>query len=233
MAHLFVSLPDICGFATSAQPSFAQKRRVQGLYTFSTQMLLKPQGDEAQGFKREWLRYSNGTPSRTGLNVYLLVDPANSKRKKSDWTAAWVVGLGPDENYTILDVLRDKLNLAERAERLFELVSTRRPLLVAYEEYGLQADIQFIQHLQEERNYRFTIRPVGGTMGKADRIRRLLPLFEQGRIILPRTRRQPARDWQRRVRTKFPPVPSGGAKPLVPLSEVDETHRHQVVDGRF
>jgi hypothetical protein len=34
-------------------------------------------------------------------------------------------------------------------------------------------------------------------------------------------------------RTKFPSVRSGWAKPRVPLSEVDETHRHQVVDGEF
>jgi hypothetical protein len=46
-------------------------------------------GDEVPGFKREWLVYANGQPTRTGLNVYLLCDPANSKRKKSDFTAMW------------------------------------------------------------------------------------------------------------------------------------------------
>lgn len=35
------------------------------------------------------------------------------------------------------------------------------------------------------------------------------------------------------VRTKFPSVPSGGAEPLGPVSEIDETHRNQVVDGEF
>jgi len=178
--------PDNC--VLMAPETLAQKRRTQGLYVFSTQMLLKPQGDDAQGFKREWLRYSQGQPKREGLNIYIVCDPANAKKKRSDFTSMWVVGLGPDNNYVVLDVLRDKLNLGERAERLFELVERWKPLLVGYEEYSMQADIQHIEHLQNERNYRFRIKPLGGSMAKEDRIRRLMPLFEQGRIILPPSR---------------------------------------------
>jgi len=168
--------------------TLAEKRRMQGPYVFATQMLLNPKGDDAQGFKREWLRYAKGEPNRHGLNVYIIVDPANAKRKRSDFTVMWVIGLGRDRNYVVLDVLRDKLSLRERAERLFELVDRWKPLLVGYEEYGLQADIQHIEHLQEERNYRFKIQALGGSTGKEDRIRRMLPVFEQGRIILPPTR---------------------------------------------
>ena len=140
------------------------------------------------GFKREWLRYSAGQPRREGLNVYILVDPANAKKKRSDYTSMWVLGLVPDQNYVVLDLLRDKLTLGERAERLFELVNLWKPILVGYEEYGMQADTQHIEHLQHERNFRFRIKPLGGTTGKEDRIRRLMPLFEQGRIVLPPSR---------------------------------------------
>jgi len=178
--------PDNC--VLMSPETLAGKRRTQGPYTFATQMLLNPKGDETQGFKREWLRYTKGDPNRHGLNVYLIVDPANAKRKKSDFTAMWVIGLGADRNYVILDVVRDKLNLPQRADLVFQLVERWRPLLVGYEEYGMQADIQHIEHLMEERNYRFKIHPLGGGMGKEDRIRRLLPLFEQGRIYLPDTR---------------------------------------------
>ncbi len=168
--------------------TLAQKRRTQGLYVFSTQMLLKPQGDDAQGFRREWLQFASGQPSRAGLNVYIVVDPANAKKKRSDFTVAWVIGLGRDERYVVLDVLRDKLNLSERSDRLFDLVEQWKPILVGYEEYGLQSDIQHLQHLMDERNFRFRIVKVGGTTGKVDRIRRLMPLFEESRIILPRSR---------------------------------------------
>lgn len=36
-------------------------------------------------------------------------------------------------------------------------------------------------------NYRFEITELGGTLAKADRIRRLIPIFEDGRFHLPYT----------------------------------------------
>ena len=166
----------------------ADKRRDQGPYTFSSQMLLNPKGDSTQGFQRSWLRYTKAEPHGRGLNIYIIVDPANSKRKRSDWTTMGVIGLGSDKNYTLLDVVRDRLNLNERADMLFDLHEKWLPLGVGYEEYGLQADIAHIEHLQHERNYRFKITPLGGSMSKVDRIRRLMPIFEQGRFYLPAAR---------------------------------------------
>lgn len=167
--------------------TIVNKRRLQGPYTFSTQMLLNPKGDDSQGFRREWLCYLNGKAERRGLNVYILVDPANAKKKSSDWTSMWAIGLGADKNYVILDALRDRLNLAQRADALFDFHEKWAPLGVGYEEYGLQADIQHIEFLQAQRNYRFKITPLGGSTSKADRIKRLLPIFEQARIYIPRS----------------------------------------------
>ncbi len=168
--------------------TLAAKRRIQGFYTFQCQMLLNPKGDETQGFRREWLRYSKGEPRRGGLNVYLLVDPASKKNKTSDYTTIWAVGLGRDKNYVVLDVIRDRLNLTQRTDKLFEMHEKWLPLKVAYEEYGLQADIEHIEYVQEERQYRFGIKPVGGKLSKPDRIKKLMPLFENGRVFLPQTR---------------------------------------------
>lgn len=176
--------PDNC--VLMAPETLMDKRRAQGQYTFGTQMLLNPMGDSSQGFKREWLCWSASRPTREGVNVYLIVDPANTKKKKSDWTCMWAIGAGRDRNYVVLDVVRDKLNLKERADALFELHEKWLPLGVGYEEYGMQADIQFIEHLQNERNYRFKITPLGGSMSKPDRIKRLVPVFEEGRMYLPR-----------------------------------------------
>lgn len=167
--------------------TLARKRRDQGPYTFGTQMLLNPKGDAAQSFKEEWLQYT-GNVTRAGLNVYIVVDPANEKRKSNDYTCMWVVGLGPDRNYVVLDVIRDRLNLTERTNKLFDLHETWAPLLVGYEKYGMQADIQHIQTVQEERNYRFPIHELGGSTPKLDRIKRLIPIFEDGRIYLRRVR---------------------------------------------
>ena len=169
-----------------AKDSLALKRRSMGPYIFATQMLLNPKGDEFHSFKIEWLNFRDGENHDKGLNKYILVDPANSKSKRSDYTAMWVLGLGPDENYYVLDFLRDRLNLIERADTLFALHKRWRPKKVGYEEYGVQADIDHIKDKQKRDNYRFEIVSMGGNkLSKDDRIKRLMPIFEQGRIILP------------------------------------------------
>lgn len=162
-----------------------RKRRDQGPYTFGAQMLLNPKGDALQGFRREWLRYLDAPVERQGLNVYLLCDPANEKRKENDYTSIFAIGLGEDENIIILDMVRDRLNLAERTRWLMDLHRKWKPLKVGYEKYGKDSDIQHIQSEQRRLNYRFPIVELGGATPKPDRIKRLIPLFEQGRIYLP------------------------------------------------
>lgn len=160
------------------------KRIIQGQYTFGTQMLLNPKGGSAQTFQKAWIK-KHDTRNTAGMNVALLCDPANEKRKTNDYTTFWVVGLDRNKNYVWLDLIRDRFNLTERTAKLFELHEMWRPKLVGYEKYGMQADIQHIQHIQKETNYRFDIIELGGQTPKLDRIRRLIPLFEQGRMYLP------------------------------------------------
>jgi hypothetical protein len=62
-----------------------------------------------------------------------------------------------------------------------------RPLAVGYEQYGMQADIHHIREEQSRNNYRFGIIELGGSMPKIDRIKRLIPIFEQNRFYLPPT----------------------------------------------
>lgn len=165
----------------------AEKRRDMGPYVFSAQMLQNPTADSTQGFDRKWLRYYRKSPRevRGGLTVYMLVDAASEKRKTSDYTAAWIVGLGQDRNAYVLDVVRDRLNLKERGDLVMRWHREWRPAYVRYERYGMMADIEYIKERQDRENYRFSIDEVGGQTAKNDRIRRLVPWFEQGRIWLP------------------------------------------------
>lgn len=195
--------------------ALAEKRRQMGPYVFGCQMLLNPAADTAQGFRAEWLRrYAPGAavghvfaPGKSGdgiggvfggdsragaslerwlhCNRYLLVDPAGERKKSSDYTVMLVVALAPDGNRYLLDGVRDRLNLTGRAAALFRLHRAWRPLATGYEKYGMQADIEHVRAEQERRNYRFDITPLGGPMPKKDRIRRLVPEFEQGRMLLP------------------------------------------------
>ena len=162
-----------------------QKRRDMGPYTFACQIMQNPKSDETQGFLVEWLRYyDNANPAN--MNIYLLVDAASGKRKHNDYTAMWVVGLGPDQNYYVLEMVRDRLNLTQRGRKLMELHRKWLPKEVRYERYGLMADIEHIKSVQEQETYRFDIAEVGGQSPKEDRIKRLVPLFEQGRVYMPR-----------------------------------------------
>lgn len=171
----------------------AKRRRDLGVYMFASQMLLDPVADRAQGFREEWLRYypNSRIGNFEGLNKYLLVDPANDKKKQSDFTAMAVIGLGSDQNYYLLDAIRDRLNLRERADAVFSLHRRWKPKGVGYERYGMQADIDYLKERMGEENYRFEITEVGGQVSKPDRIRRMIPIFAPaeeggtGRFLLP------------------------------------------------
>jgi len=154
------------------------------------------------GFKREWVKYYKKMPASSvkRMNGYILVDAASSKKKGSDYTSMWVIGLNVDRNRYALDMVRDRLNLKERGDRLFALHrkwsdAGLRIKQVRYERYGLMADIEHLQARMEDEGYRFQITEVGGVTSKADRIKRLLPIFEQGQMWLPEN--MYVTDWQK------------------------------------
>ena len=162
-----------------------EKLRDMGSFTFSAQMLQDPLQDNIMGFKKEWLRYYKSLGSTDEWNRYLLVDPASEKKKSSDYTVIMVIGLAPDNNYYLLDGIRDRLNLTEKTERLFEFHRKWKPTRTGYEKYGMQADIEHIQYVMDQENYRFDIQVLGGTEPKVDRIRKLVPIFENHRFWMP------------------------------------------------
>jgi len=164
----------------------AKKYAEQGAYIFGAQMLLNPIADSIQNFKFEWLKYYGGWDKRRMVgNIYILCDPANSKKKTSDYTVFMVIAAVSDGNFYLVDAVRDRLNLKERTSTLFSLVNQYRPLMVGYEQYGMQSDIEHIKEKMEQLNYRFQIKELGGKMAKNDRIGRLVPDFEGSRIYLP------------------------------------------------
>ncbi len=161
-----------------------KKRREMGPYIFGSQMMQNPTADKAQGFREEWLRYWPAEHT-ANLNRYILVDPAGKKKKTNDYTVITVIGLGPDKNYYVLRWIRDRLNLAERTKALFDMHRRFKPIKVGYEEYGMQSDIEHVKGEQERMNYRFEIVALGGKLDNEDRVKQLVPVFEQGRVYIP------------------------------------------------
>lgn len=176
-----------------SQADLDRKRKEMGPYIFGSQMLQNPVADAVMGFKADWIQFYELTnlDGRTGLNTRgwntaILVDPANSKRKRNDYTTMLVIGWSPDGMYYLLDGIRDRMNLTERTSELFRLARKWPRARVGYEQYGMQSDIGHIQSEMETQNWRFALREMGGQMAKEDRIRRLVPIFEQGQLWLPR-----------------------------------------------
>lgn len=136
--------------------------------------------------KKSWVQfYDSGQFAE--MNKIMLVDPAGGRKdKRSDFTAIWVIGLGADDNVYVLDMVRDRINMAERTEIIFRLHRKWKPLQVRVERYGLMADVENLRNEQNRRNYRFPLVEVGGATKKEDRIRRLVPYFQAGRVWFPR-----------------------------------------------
>jgi predicted phage terminase large subunit-like protein len=164
----------------------AETRQRMGPYTFAAQFLLDPAATRDQAFHDDWLRYFDPDEGDTDeMRKYILVDPASSKKKDSDYTVMVVIGLAADQNYYLLDAVRDRLNLTERCAALLRLHRKWRPERVGFERYGMLSDIEYVHEKQRLENYRFEIIELGGKLSKEDRIRRLIPIFESGRFFLP------------------------------------------------
>lgn len=167
------------------QKQFDDKVEQQGSYISACQLLLNPVSDKVQSFKTDWMRFYDTLVDWDKWNIYITVDPASKKKETSDYTVMCVIGLAPDNNYYLLHAVRDRMNLTQRTETLFTLVQQYKPIAIGYEEYGMSCDIEHIEYVQNQKNYRFTIVPLGGPMKKEDRIKRLVPIMEKFRFYFP------------------------------------------------
>lgn len=166
-----------------------EKRKDMGPYVYNTQMLLNPVAKEEQKFQYNWLQWYKKLPDN--LTLFLLCDPANTKKVKksgSDYTVYCLIGLDSRDNRFLVDIIRDRLTLTERWEALKKMVRKWPNIQkIGYEQYGMTADIQHFEKMMEVESFYFP-RPVelsGNKLSKEDRIARLIPQFERGRIWLP------------------------------------------------
>lgn len=160
-------------------------------YVYAGQYLQEPVPIGGGEFKSDWINYySSQAFDPKGCNIFILVDPATSKKKTSDYTAMAVWALAPDQNYYLIDGVRERLNPTERVDRIFELhrkwnAKTGKPPKVGWEQYGMVSDIHYIKERQQEENYRFALTEIKSGVNKEERIRRLVPPMQGGQIWLP------------------------------------------------
>jgi predicted phage terminase large subunit-like protein len=174
-----------------------EKRRDMFDYNYVGQYLQEPVPLGGGEFVDTWLNYYDNSGIKVKeMNLYLICDPAGGeeikkkRKKKSDYTTFMVIGTAPDNNYYMLDMVRDRLNPTERVDKLFELHRTwnglsGKPPRVGYEKYGIQSDTHYIRQKQNEEGYRFPLVELGGSIEKNTRIRRMIPDLQQGRWWFP------------------------------------------------
>lgn len=160
---------------------FQQRPLTQGGTVFSESMLQRYESPPAH--------------ASHNCNIYMLVDPGGSnkvKTSKHDYTVIAVIGVGVDGNFYILDMVRDRIDLKERTELMFNMHRYWQPIGVFYEQVGVQSDLTYIRHLQETGNYRFQINEIGKSVKggnafakKETRIKRLVPDMLNGRWYAP------------------------------------------------
>lgn len=165
-----------------------QKRKeYRNPYNFSCQISLNPVPNDKQKFLYDWIRWHTWDLPET--NDYILVDPAKEKKKNSDYTAMWLIGVDGYKRMWVKGIVRDKLNNKEKWQKLVELIdksSDPANIKVGYETYGMQSDIEFMEDKMTENKMYFEIIPLGGNVSKKDRIRDLISDFIDGKFLFPR-----------------------------------------------
>jgi hypothetical protein len=170
-----------------------KKKRDLSPSTLACQYLQNPLAGEERIFKMEWLRYYEVRPET--LNVAILVDPADSKSASACNSAFAVIGLDKARNKYLLDGACHKMGLKERWEMLKRLrkkwlrAAGVRLVLVGYEKYGMQADIQYFNERMDLEKYHFPIQqlnwPREGGHSKNERIERLVPDHQTWQFFYP------------------------------------------------
>ncbi len=160
-------------------------------YQFSAQYLMSPVPAEDQTFRPEYWNkpgfYYDRLPNN--LKIYVMVDPANTQRKGSDYTALITVGLDASGDLWLVDIIRDKLTLDGRAKLVCDILIKHGIHLVHYESVGFQSsDIKSIKEMGHQKDWYINVVEVKATrQSKEDRIRGLQYYFEQGKIHWPKS----------------------------------------------
>lgn len=192
------------GNAVLRTPAYIEdKRQNMAGFVFSSQMLCNPLDGDSFKFLDDWIpkriRQEDIEAHKDRYNFYIIVDPANTKKKTSDYTSMVVIAASSDKKYCIADIIYDKLFPAERRDTLFKLVTrwtnSRAKPTVFYESNGMSADYHMINEKMKETSFYFTMiaattkprlradQRIGGEPLKIQRIMALEPIFRNGQIV--------------------------------------------------
>jgi len=177
-----------------SRTEWERKLLTQSDSTIACQQLLNPLAGTNRVFDVNDLKEYQVRPD--ALMVYIMVDPARSKKKDSANTAMAVVGVDEKSAKYLLDGFDHQMDLMERWQNMRDLWAKwrRAPgvqgIKVGYEVYGAQADMDYFEERKRtESASQFDIEllewPNDGPGSKDDRIQRLLPDVRSHAFFLP------------------------------------------------
>jgi hypothetical protein len=182
------------------EPVFLEKERWEEIkkttstYTVACQQLLNPIAGSDIAFKEEWWNEWEIRPYT--MNLYIMCDPAHSRKKGSNRTAIAVVGVDANYNKFLLDGVCHRLSLSERwgfiksLRTKWKRAPGIREVKIGYERYGAQSDIEHFKEMMRIDGSSFPVYELnwtggGGSQSKRDRIQRLEPDLKDGSFFFP------------------------------------------------
>jgi hypothetical protein len=169
------------------------KKSRQSKPILAAQQLLNPLAGSESRFDLKWLNFWEIRPKR--LNIYILCDPSKGRHATSDRTAFAVIGVDINRNKYLLDAICHRMSLSKRWTTLLNMQKrwAKMPgsciVLVGYEQFGMQTDIEYFEERMQREQYSFPIEevkwPRQGPKSKQQRIERLEPDFRMARFRLP------------------------------------------------
>ena len=168
-----------------SQQELKKRLMAEGWAHFSAQYLNDPVPEENATFKRDYFRYYDSSDLKGRLlNKFLLLDPAISLKKDSDYSAFVVVGHDEHDLIFILDLIRQRLLPSDIINTIFHLRDRWNLVDVGIEQVAFQKALAY--SIREDP--RFKSRPFHITelkpneRTKDQRIKGLQPLYENLKI---------------------------------------------------
>lgn len=175
------------------QEQWTEKKIIQGPATIACQMLQNPiAGQQAMFDPADLMRWEVRPAT---LNIYIMVDPARSRKKGSANTAVAVIGVDSGRNKYLLDGFNHRMDLKRRWEALRQMRTVWinqvgvQGVYIGYEAYGAEADMDYFHEQMETEKNAFPIEelrwPRDTEPSKDDRVQRLGPDFRNHKFYLP------------------------------------------------
>jgi hypothetical protein len=213
--------------------ALAEIKRDQPSAIFAAQQLMNPAAGLEAMFQVKWLRYADIRPAT--LTVYIMCDPASSRKKGRDNTAIYVIGMDAGRNLYLLDGYSHKMGLSERWTHLRDLFGKWSSMpgvqgvKVGYERYGLLDALEYFNERMLVEKVSFPIIELAwvseGGNSKYDRIQRLEPITRARRFYLSAE----AFREEALVDAEGKPMLGPDEQPMTKRVKIEETRNQRIV----